>query len=220
MNNFGNVRSKEKRAERKAQRKLFKKRMDELFANENRYSLKFEEAHVFNDGKAYINVDLTKVESPFSIYSYDNRINPEIYDYINQETEFLRSDIPVVINFDDGGKYTEELKAKISKAVTRHYSLIYEKARIDMKKSKLFGFFSFLIGALVLALYIFLGAAFNIENYEFFGEILSIVSWVFIWEAVDRFFLSGNEERIDLFKAGHLALVEITFGKPVSNDTK
>ena len=58
---------------RKEQQKLFRKRLDSLFRTEYRYSLKFEETHVFDDGKAYINVDLTKCESPFSIYSYDNR---------------------------------------------------------------------------------------------------------------------------------------------------
>ena len=211
---------KKLKAERKMRRKEFNRQMNELFSNENRYSLKFEETHVFEDGKAYINVDLTKVDSPFSIYSYDNRINPEIYDYINQETEFLRSDIPVVVNFDDGGKYTEGLKDKISKAVKRHYSLIYEKTRIDLKRSYVFGFVSFLIGALILSIHIFLGAAFQLKNYEFYGEILSIVSWVFIWESVDRFFLSGNEEKIDVYKAGHLALMEIQFGKPCVKKTK
>ena len=83
------------KAKRKGQQKLFTKRLDVLFRTEYRYSLRFEEAHVFDDGKAYINVDLTKIDSPFSVYSYDNRFNEEIFDYINQETEFLPNDIPV-----------------------------------------------------------------------------------------------------------------------------
>lgn len=215
MNKADRKRRKEERIKIINQKKEFQKRMDELFSRENRYSLKFEETHVFDDGKAYINVDLTKVESPFSLYSYNNKISPEIYDYIDQETEFLRSDIPVVINFDDGGKYTDELKDKITKAVVRHYSLIYEKERIDNKKSKLFGFLSFGIGAFLLSLYIFLGTVFDLNNYDFFGEVLSIASWVFIWEAVDRFFLTGNERKFDAFRAGKMALLEVQFGSPV-----
>lgn len=204
-----------KKAQMKKQRKIFAQRTKTLFENKYRYSLKFEEMHVFEDGKAYINVDLTKVDSPFSVYSYDNRLNDEIYAYIEQETQFLRVDIPVVINFDDGGKYDDSMKEKIRKAVTRHYSLCYEDQKLDLRKSRLFGLFSFIFGGLVLSLYIFLGTFFDIPNFDFFGEILTIIAWVFIWEAVDRFFLSGNEQKLDLVNASQLALSEVQFGKPV-----
>ena len=66
---------KEIKAKRKAQRKAFVANIDRLFKTEYRYSKSFEKKHVYTDGKAYINVDLTKCESPFSIYSYDNRIS-------------------------------------------------------------------------------------------------------------------------------------------------
>ena len=129
MNDRKRKKERELRKIKKEQNRLFRKRLSALFKTEYRYSLKFEEKHVFEDGKAYINVDLTKVDSPFSIYSYEDRINPEIYDYINQETLFLPVDIPVVINFDDDGKYSNEMKNSIKRAVIRHYSLEYEDKR-------------------------------------------------------------------------------------------
>lgn len=203
---------------RKEQQKLFRKRLDSLFRTEYRYSLKFEETHVFDDGKAYINVDLTKCESPFSIYSYDNRINPEIYDYINQETEFLPTDIPVVINFDDDDQYSESMKDNIRKAVIRHYSLEYEEARYELHKSRKFALFCVLIGIFFLAAYVGLSIIFNHNpqwgDYKGFTDVLYIISWVFVWEAVDRIAISGLSQTEDVLNYGQLALVEVQFGDP------
>lgn len=215
------------KAKRKGQRKLFRKRIDALFKTENRYSLRFEEAHVFDDGKAYINIDLTQEASPFSKYSYDTRINQEIYDYINQETWFIPADIPVVINLDDDGKYADEMKTKIKKAIIRHYSLEYEDKRHALHQSRKFGFFSLIVGLIILSVYIALSITFaslfsnnDANKYQFFLEILNIFSWVFIWEAVDRFALTGFDETVDVLNAGQLALIEVQFGKPMEKINK
>lgn len=215
MEKVKNDRNAKIKAKRKEQQKLFRKRLDSLFRTEYRYSLKFEEAHVFDDGKAYINVDLTKCDSPFSIYSYDNRINPEIYDYINQETEFLPTDIPVVINFDDDDKYDDVLKERIKKAVIRHYSLEYEEARYELHKSRKFAAIFMLVGILFLALYV--GLTFwlkDYQDYKGFSDVVYIISWVFVWESVDRIAISGISQTEDVLNYGQLALVEVQFGDP------
>ncbi|MCQ2793433.1 MAG: hypothetical protein MJ221_03350 [Bacilli bacterium] len=200
---------------KKLQNKLFRKRLSSLFKTEYKYSLRFEQSHVFDDGKAYINVDLTKCESPFSIYSYENRLNPEIYDYINQETEFLPVNIPVVVNFDDDGKYSDEVRTKIKKVVTRHYSLEYEDVRYELHKSQRFGLVTGLIGLVLLSLYIVLSIVIPNENtFKPFIEIVQILAWVSIWECVDRFALTGFDETMDVLNAGQLALIEVQFGKP------
>lgn len=211
---------KDLRKKKKLQHKIFRKRLNSLFKTEYRYSLKFEEAHVFDDGKAYINVDLTKCESPFSIYSYDNRINPEIYDYINQETFFLPVDIPVVINFDDDGKYDEAMKEKIKRVVIRHYSLEYEDKRYELHKFRRFGVFCGIIGIAVMAAYLGLSVAFSGQSYQVLFEVLQIISWVFIWESVDRFALTGLDQVVGVLNAGQLALVEVQFGKSKEKELK
>ena len=199
---------------KKTQNRLFRKRIAALFKTEYRYSLRFEERHVFDDGKAYINVDLTKCKTPFSIYSYEERINPEIYDYINQETLFLPADIPVVINFVDANKYSEKMKTNIKKAVIRHYSLEYEEARYNLHKSRMFAFLSLGVGLVLFAFYLLSIIYIPNEDIAKIFEVLQILSWVFIWEAVDRFALTGFDEAIDVANAGQLALVEVQFGEP------
>lgn len=208
--------TKEEKIEMKEKRRLFMKKINSLFSTQYRYSLRFEERHVFENGKAYVNVDLTKVDSPFSVYSYNNRINPEIYDYINQETWYLAVDIPVVINFDDGGLYSEEMKESISKCVIRHYSLEYEDKRMELHNDHKLGIFFLLAGMASLLAYILLTIFVfdkrDIDNV--YIEILCIISWVFTWEFIHRFFIGGQERRQEVLNAGQLALVEVQFGKP------
>lgn len=208
---------KEKGKEVRSQNHVFRKRINQLFAKKYRYSLRYEDAMISDDGKAYINVDLTKVESPFSIFSYDRRIDSEIYSYIDQQAFYLRAAIPIVINFDDGGKYSEELKTKIKKAVIRHYSLEYEDKRLEWKKQTLFGAIIGIIGILFLITYILLSVLFFVPKgiNAIYMELLCILSWIFIWQSFDYFFFKGHENRIAVYNAGQLALAEVLFGSPV-----
>ena len=196
--------------------RVFHKRIDELFSKKYRTSIRFENAMVMDDGKAYINVDLTKIESPFSEFSYNRRMNPEIYDYINNEVFFLRASIPVVIRFDDDGKYSEEMKSNIRKTVVRHYNLEYEDCRFAYRKNLFSGFFILGIGAIFLITYILLSIFGNWNSVIM--EPLLIISWVCIWESINRFFFSGHERKVDVYNAGQLALAEVSFGKPIRKE--
>lgn len=204
---------KEKRCEIKEQNRVFKKKVSKLLDRKYRYSIRYENALVMDDGKAYINVDLTKTESPFSIFSYDSRVDTEIYDYIDNSAFFLRTAVPVVINFDDGGRYSEELKDKIRKAVIRHYALEFEDQLIEHKRRILYGWLSFLVGTLFLSTLISLTVILD-DRWSIFLEILTIFSWVFIWQSVDIFFFSGHERRVDIYNSAQLAVAEIRFGEP------
>ena len=207
---------REKGKEVRQQNKLFRHRIDQLFAKKYRYSLRFENAMIGDDDKAYINIDLTKIDSPFSVFSYDRRIDQEIYDYIENEAFYLRVAIPLVINFDDGGKYSSDLKEKIRKAVIRHYSLDYEDKRLEWVKGRFFGFIVLSIGLIFLLTYILLSifvfAPLGWDNVMI--EIICIMSWVFTWQSVDAFFFSGHRRKIDVYNAGQLALAEVRFGAP------
>ena len=208
--------SREKRKEIIEQNRTFNEKLNELYAKKYRYSLRYEDSLIKEDGKAHVNVDLTKVDSPFSVFSYDKRMDPDIYDYIDQQVFYLRAEIPVVINFDDGGKYSDELKDKIKKCVVRHYHLQYEDTRYEHHRSMLFGFLLALIGIVMLALHFAIMYAFQESSFrqlEIVNEITLIISWMFIWSSVDTFVVSGHSKRVDIMNSGQLALAEITFGK-------
>lgn len=199
----------------KAQNKEFVKRLRSLFAKRYRATLRYEDTLMGDDGKAYVNVDLTKVESPFSIYSYNRRMDPEIFDYIDTQVCYLRAAVPVVINFDDGGKYNEGLKDKIRKYVRRHYSLEYDDRRLEHRQSMFFGFLLLFAGIIMLGFHF--AFTFGLGGYEatkVFDELTLIMAWMFVWQSMDTFLISGHHKRVEIYNSGQLALAEITFGKP------
>lgn len=206
---------KDKMREIAVQNKNFVERLKPLVAKKYLTSLHYEDTLVADDGKAYVNVDLTKIETPFSVFSYDKRMDPEIFDYIDAQVYYLRAAIPVVINFDDGGKYTEQLKEKIRKYVKRHYCLQYEDKRLEHRKSILFGFTLMLVGILMLALHFISMFTFKDNTKaDVLNELTLIMSWMFIWQSMDFFVVSGHTRRVDIYNSGQLALAEVTFGKP------
>lgn len=203
---------KEKKTEIKEQNIVFAQKISKLLDRKYRYSIRYEDSLVEDDGKAYINVDLTKVETPFSVYSYNRRVDPEIYAYIDNAAFYLRASVPVVINFDDGGRYSDELKEKIRKAVIRHYALEFEDRMHEHRRRIVFGLFALLFGLIFLTTTILLHVF--VERINVFFEIITILSWVFIWQSVDIFFFAGHERRIDIYNSAQLAVAEVKFGAP------
>lgn len=207
--------NKDKRLREKETReraKVFHKNINELFKKNYRYSLRYEDDLIMDDGKAYVNVDLTKIDTPFSVFSYDKRIDPGIYDYIDNAVYYLKAEVPVVINFDDGGNYSKELKESIKKAVTRHYHLKYEDTRYEHRKYIRFAALIGLFGILLLTAHFLIMSLVKAEL-TVIHELTLILSWMFIWQSADMFLISGHSKRIDIFNDGQLALAEITFGK-------
>ena len=213
--------TKEERAEKRAkikevreQNRDFIERLKPLIAKKYRTSMRFEDSLMDDKGVVYVDVDLTKIDTPFSIFSYNRRMDPEIFDYIDQQVFFLRASIPIVINFDDGGKYNEELKEKIRKYVKRHYTLEYEDKRLEHRKSMFFGILLLLTGLIILALHFAIKLAPDGTATSVFDELTLIMAWMFTWQSLDTFLISGHYKRIDVYNAGQLALADVTFGPP------
>ena len=204
---------KAKKREVKEQNAIFARKVSKLLDRKYRYSIRYENLLMEDDGKAYINVDLTKVESPFSVYSYESRVDPEIYAYIDNAAFYLRTAVPIVINFDDGGRYTEELKEKIKRAVIRHYALEFEDRIHEHRRRTAFGWLALIIGLIFLGTSILLNI-FVKDQIRIFLEIITILSWVFVWQSIDIFFFSFYERRVDIYNSAQLAVAEVTFGTP------
>ena len=202
-----------KRQEIREQNKEFVERLKPLIAKKYRTSMHFEDSLMDDNGTVYVDVDLTKIETPFSIYSYNRRMDPEIFAYIDQQVFFLRASIPIVINFDDGGKYNDELKEKIRKYVKRHYSLEYEDKRLEHRKSMRFALLLMGVGLIMLLLHFIFTLVVPVWT-DVLNELSLIMSWMFIWQSMDLFFVSGHIKRVDIYNSGQLALADVTFGPP------
>ena len=52
----------------------------------------------------------------------------------------------------------------------------------------------------------------NANQWSFtLSEVLDIISWVFVWESVDTFFMERYKKKVEKIKCVKLAVAEITF---------
>ena len=136
-------------------------------------------------------------------------LNPDIYQYIDEQVYFIPSEYDIVINFT-GREFSSDEKDQITKAVEKHYNLqVYDKID-DIYRNRLLGIFLLIFGIVALAIYFLM----NFRNKNLIMiEIVSIVGTFSIWEAVDCWLIQGHERRVNLRNALQMAHLSVTFNK-------
>lgn len=143
----------------------------------------------FNDIET-INVKVKHEEEIYSGYNYDrNEVpNPALSDFLVEKAESLhkRSKLRIKI-FSDFSLEEHELFS----AIKNKFKGEFESYERKLKQTAIFSLVVLILGILFLGIFV-------LEEMFFHNVVLSIIleiaSWVFIWEAVDSFFL----ERIAL----------------------
>ncbi len=165
------------------------KRIKELKKNDKTYNKNYE----FNeDNKLIIHIELNNINEAYSHFSSKNdyRLNSELKDYIEKENIIGIHDLHFQINCPDLVNHLEEQDIFIKTIQTtfldeRH--ICYKKYRMCNLKSLLF----FIFGFIVLSISI-IGQLPSIDMPVIFSSI-EILAWVFMWEAIDGFFLQRPE---------------------------
>ena len=145
---------------------------------------------------AHIEVNLTKCEI-YDELSNDSELNPEIFEFIEKTFRFTNKRYSLELDVVFPSTMKEEEKEKIEKLIKSYYAVNIVKTNEEVKRHNIISLFLLLFGALIYIAYGLL-MYFNV-NFVFQG-IMEIASWVFIWEAVDMFFLSNVETKIDRLK--------------------
>lgn len=143
----------------------------------------------FNDIET-INVKVKHEEEIYSGYNYDRNevLNPALNDFLVEKAESLhkRSKLRIKI-FSDFPLKEHELFS----AIKNKFKGEFESYERKLKQTAIFSLVVLILGILFLGIFV-------LEEMFFHNVVLSIIleiaSWVFIWEAVDSFFL----ERIAL----------------------
>lgn len=138
----------------------------------------------FNDIET-INVKVKHGEEIYSGYNYDRNevLNPALSDFLVEKTESLhkRSKLRIKI-FSDFPLEEHELFS----AIKNKFKGEFESYERKLKQTAIFSLVVLILGILFLGI-------FMLEEMFFHNVVLSIIfeiaSWVFIWEAVDSFFL-------------------------------
>lgn len=138
----------------------------------------------FNDIET-INVKVKHEEEIYSGYNYDRNevLNPALSDFLVEKAESLhkRSKLRIKI-FSDFSLEEHELFS----AIKNKFKGEFESYERKLKQTAIFSLVVLILGILFLGIFV-------LEEMFFHNVVLSIIleiaSWVFIWEAVDSFFL-------------------------------
>lgn len=136
-------------------------------------------------------------ENIYNDFSLKTVLTDELYEYIDSIMRICdaKKDLIIEINFTDG--FSQEEKDNIVNLLKAHYAIEYSVHKKIRKRLSYVALGLLLFGALLLSLYIgFTVAKLN----TLVSEIISIFSWVFIWESCDLFVFERHNQRLLCFK--------------------
>lgn len=194
------------------------KRFHRLSRSKTDWVKEQSDSMVESDGRAHVKVDLRKTTA-LNLYSGGTRIHPDILEFIEDEAIYTEVEKPLSIDF-----YVEEKDAKfdklLAKEVKNHYLFKFsetKKQKSDVVKKS----WNLLLAGIFFVIVYILMSYFsrNSDNMSrnaslwlsIFSEVIDIVYWVFIWEAVDKFFFEQREVQRQLFRLTQLATADINF---------
>ena len=128
----------------------------------------------------------------FSKYDYPI-VNSDIHDYIDKYTATFKPNERYILRINSNCIDDSE-KEIYSRAIKNYYTARYLNNNINLRRNRIISLILGIIGGLILGLVIFL--EYN-QKSEFWMRIFDIISWVFIWEAVDILFFKCNELKIE-----------------------
>lgn len=179
----------------KSLRKTYKEELKELKSGKFDLFDEHTSALLGEDGRAHIKIDL-RGEEIYEPYSGKNKLNTNLFEHIQNEAEHIRPACPICLDFYIDEKDEKDIE-KITSLYEQNAKFAFSSASNELRKNRIIISFSMILGVLFLIAYEVFMFFFN---GNFFGEIISIASWVFIWEAVDRYFFT----RLGIQKEGLL----------------
>ena len=167
------------------------------------------EARYLNEtkDKAIIKVLIDKNEGFYNRFDpKKTSIDDNILDYITNEAYNIPFKYKIVIEFysDD---LSEEEKNKINKIIRNYYIMKISNKDSIIKINLIKALFFMLFGVLMV-IYSFLGGNFLGGIYQ---EVISVISWVLLWEGIDILALSNSSEKIEKKNFKQLYYSEIIF---------
>ena len=134
------------------------------------------------DNRAHIKVDLRNKDI-YEPYSGKRKINRALFDHVKDEIGYIKPSVPVTIDFIINEESEPEIE-NISSLFSKMANFEFTKSSVGLKRNKIVVGLCMWLGIILLVAYeLFM----FFTKGKFFGEIISIASWVFIWEAVDAY---------------------------------
>lgn len=161
------------------------------------------------NGNAIVDIavaDLDDFYSPYSPKGY-KLLNPEMVEYIDEYAKGIPISQELTLRISAENQ-SVEAKERIEKTIRRTYAEKIANINEDLQRNLLSSIIFMIIG-LIFLVGVIITSAFKFSDVIY--EVLDIISWVFIWEAVDVFFMERHKKRVEKIKYSKLAVAEIIF---------
>ena len=168
-----------------------------------------------------INIKAENKAAIFSDYNYDSNevLNPNLEAFLVEKAKSIppKSNLRVKIFTDD---CVDENEVKV--AYKNKFKGDFEELEQELKRNMLFALTMLILGVLFIG---FLILEMHFLNNYILSTILEIAAWVFIWEAVDSFFLERSvikRKRYQMARLyyAELEVVTLDFDKIDKKETK
>ena len=148
------------------------------------------------NGVSHIEINLSN-GNIYDEYSTDSELNPTIFEFVDKVYRLVKkkADLEIDITFPSAMK--DEEKDKIEKLFKSHYAINIVKSNEEIKRHNIVSIILLFFGIIVYGAY---GLLEYFKMDFIFQGVIEIASWVFIWEAVDMFFLSNFGSRLERMK--------------------
>lgn len=142
-----------------------------------------------SNNRAIISIKADEKEKIFSSYDYGKNValNPELDGFIWDKAKSIPLSKDIKIKFYTNSTTNEK---QVVEVIRNNYKKEYVESKNELKRNALFSLRMFILGLLFLSFLLLMHTYF----YNIYTEIVvEIATWVFIWEAVDSFFLQRAE---------------------------
>lgn len=162
------------------------------------------------DGEAIIHVSVKEDSGFLSPYSIDGKevISSELAIFLEDAVKEIppKCDVHLEISGDTIDAHEQEVYPK---AIHQYYKMQLVDINRKLNRNKMSALIMLIIGIAVLGLYITL--SFSLLENHVFAEVIDIAAWVFVWEAVDLFFITRKEILWEKKKYSHLYNASVGF---------
>jgi hypothetical protein len=163
------------------------------------------------NGKRYIPVSVRVEESILSPFSPKGNptISSEFAEFLDSQYTEMKANDQLHIDIECDTIDDEE-RVLYEGAIRSYYRAEEVKKTKEIIRNNFIALIMLIIGIVVIAVSVF----FYVFSHNIVGEIIDIVAWVFVWEAVDLFFFRSPILIRERLKCKHFIDAEITYSYP------
>lgn len=173
--------------------------------SEIKKNIKDDEIVRDEDNRIIINMNVNDDSYFLSEFSHASTpvISEDVANFLENETSSLpiKEPLRLVVTSDC---IDENEKVLYNKAIKQYYTDKYVANEKGLKRNILLSITLACLGIIALALALIVG---NHHDTPIWTEVIDIVAWVFLWEAVDVAFFKTHEMRIEKYR--YLAFIDM-----------